>query len=298
MTILSEFEYTRPKSLKEALKILAKEKGAIPLSGGTDIVPLLKDGRIVCTTIVDLKNIKRMDEIGLSRDKKYIVIGSLVTFSELIKSKLIQKHFPVLMEMAKTVASVAVRNRATLAGNICSAVPSMDSGSLLMALEANIHVESLKGKRVVSINKWFKAPRKTVLKRGEIVTSISLPLINKNKYAGAYLKLGRYQGEDLAQVSLTILSLPEKSYRIAFGAVSPIPIRASIIEKKFQGKDITEELLQEAKVCLEKIISPISDVRASEEYRMHMAKVMMERGLEVVKKRYHGEGPEYGVTHL
>ncbi|HON84173.1 MAG TPA: FAD binding domain-containing protein, partial [Caldisericia bacterium] len=198
-----------------------------------------------------------------------------------------------LWEAAKNVASTGIRNRATLAGNICSAVPSLDSGPALLVYEAEVILKSKDGERKVNINEFFLGPRKTVLKEDEFVYGVNVPLPQK-KNGGSYVKLGRYNGEDLAQVGIGILVLEGNEYRIAHCAVGPVSARAKKIEQLLNGKPLNDSLIEEAKKLIEEEISPITDIRATKEYRIHMAKVMLERGLKAAVNRMNGKGPDYG----
>ena len=293
MAITHQFEYAKPKSLDQALALLSKHASYAILSGGTDLVDMLKENVVQPEVVIDIKGLGALNKISF--EKNTLQIGAGVTFADLIESDNVQKKFPVIVELAKTVASVGIRNRATVVGNICSAVPCMDSGPLLCAYDANILVAGRRGKRNIPTAEWFVAPRKTSLKKGEIVTGVALPL-PAVKHAGCWVKLGRYTGEDLAQVSLLILALADGTFRISFGAVAPVPVRAKKIEKLLNGQTITPALVEKAKQLIEEEIRPISDVRASKEYRMHMAKVMFERGLDAAIKRLNGNGPDYGTS--
>jgi carbon-monoxide dehydrogenase medium subunit len=133
------------------------------------------------------------------------------------------------------------------------------------------------------------------LKKGELVLAIEIPLPAK-KYSGCFVKMGRYSGEDLAQASVVILALPQNQFRIAFGSVGPVPIRAKKIEKVFNGREPSNDLIKQVRAMIPTLISPITDIRASKEYRMHMAQVMFERGLKTAVARFRGVGPEYGVS--
>jgi len=211
----------------------------------------------------------------------------------LIESDIVKENFPLLWEAAKNVASTGIRNRATLAGNICSAVPSLDSGPALLVYEAEVILKSKEGERKVNINEFFLGPRKTVLKEDEFVYGVNVPLPQK-KNGGSYVKLGRYNGEDLAQVGIGILVLEGNEYRIAHCAVGPVSARAKKIEQLLNGKPLNDSLIEEAKKLIEEEISPITDIRATKEYRIHMAKVMLERGLKAAVNRMSGKGPDYG----
>jgi carbon-monoxide dehydrogenase medium subunit len=131
--------------------------------------------------------------------------------------------------------------------------------------------------------------------KNEIVKGISIQLPDK-KHAGCFTKLKRYNGEDLAQVNLAILAFDDYSFRISFGAVAPIPVRAMRIERLLNRMKLVPELMEKARQLVEEDITPITDIRATKEYRMHMAKVMLERGLTAAIDRLNGGGPAYGQS--
>jgi len=291
--IIHKFDYLKPKSLGKALTILAQSKNVAILAGGTDLVDMIKDNVVQPDVVVDIKGLDALNQIKFENDTLFI--GAGVTFSDLIESKIIKEKYPVIFEIAKTVASVGIRNRATVVGNICSAVPCLDSGPLLSAYEASVTIAGSKGTRNIPAAEWFIAPRKTALQKGELVTGVSLPY-PKVKHAGCWVKLGRYTGEDLAQVNLLILAMIDGTFRISFGAVAPIPVRAKKVEKLLNGQTITPSLVEKAKQLIEEEIKPITDVRATKEYRMHMAKVMFERGLDTAISRLNGSGLKYGTS--
>ncbi|MEA1927846.1 MAG: FAD binding domain-containing protein, partial [Candidatus Auribacterota bacterium] len=197
MAIAHEFEYFKPDSLKEAINLAAKygEKGR-PLAGGTDLVVKINDEIEFPEAVIDLKGIEELKKLELKDGKLFI--GPLVTFTELIESPVVKEKFPLLLEAAETVASSGIRNRATLVGNICSAVPSLDSGTPLLDYEAEVLVQGKDGERSIPIGEWFTGPKKTALQPGEIVIGVIIPEIT-GKQGGCYVKLGRYRGEDLAQ---------------------------------------------------------------------------------------------------
>ena len=291
MPITCEFEYFKPRTLSEALKLLSKDKGSCVLAGGSDLLVWMKEGLRSPKTIVDVKGIGSLDELKIVQGSARI--GAGVTFSEIIENETVRKKLPLLWECSRTVASVGIRNRATLAGNICSAVPSLDSAPALLAYEAVVEVRGSRGTRRVPITEWFLGPKKTALKAGELVTAVVIPL-PKKKAGSCYVKLGRYQGEDLAQVGVGVLALAGDEYRVAFCAVGPVPSRARRIEALLAGKALDDALLSQAKELVPEEISPITDIRASKEYRLHMAQVMLGRGLKAARARLAGEAPACG----
>lgn len=290
--ISHEFEYFKPEAVDELLDLLSKYtlKARI-LSGGTDLIVRIKDGFELPDVLIDIKGISELKELKF--DGKTLFVGATVTFNELIDSEVVKEKYPLLWESAKSVASMSIRNRATMVGNICSAVPSLDSGPSLLDYEAEVILKSKEGERKVNINNFFVGPRKTLLKENEFVYGINIPLPSK-KNGSCYIKLGRYNGEDLAQVGIGILVLDGNEYRIAHCAVGPVSARARKIENLLNGKQLNEKLIEDAKKLIEEEISPITDIRATKEYRLHMAKVMLERGLKTAVDRMNGKGLPYG----
>lgn len=294
MAIISKYEYIKPNSVDEALNLLEKYENSKIFAGGTDLLNMLKEGIVDPDALVDIKAIDEFKK--LEYKDGILTIGSLVTFTELIDSKMIRKEFPMIMEVSETVASMGVRNRATMVGNICSAVPCMDSGSLLVVYEAKIHTVSKDGKREIPALDFFIAPRKTALKQGEIVTHITIEN-RENKHAGAYGKMSRYKGEDLSQASISILALDNNRYKISFCSVGPVPTRATELEEIVNGNELNDEIIAKGRDMIPNIISPISDIRSTKEYRIHMCQVMFERGIKEARNRFNGNGTKYG-THL
>jgi carbon-monoxide dehydrogenase medium subunit len=291
VVIRHEFDYRRPSTLSEVIDLLTAYQGsARVLAGGTDLVAWLRDDAIAPDLLIDIKDVPGMR--GLRLDGSTLHIGSLITFSDLIESDVIEEHAPLLAEMAGTVASGGIRNRATMVGNICSAVPSCDAGPVLLTYDTTVHLVGPDGERSVGIGEWFVGLRETARTDDEVVTHLTIEL---REHAGAYLKLMRYAGEDLAQASVGIVAYPGGEYRVAFGAVAPTPIRSARIEEALQGKAIDDELVADVVGMVSGEISPITDIRASAEYRTRMTEVMLERGLVATAERLAGTGPTYGT---
>ncbi len=275
MAILNDFEYIKTKNINETLLLLSKHNDKTKiLAGGTDLIVHLKEEIAKPDFVIDIKGLNDLNKIDFTEE--YIFIGSGVTFTELIESEQIKEHLPILWEASKKVASIGIRNRATLVGNICSAVPSLDSAPALLVNDAEIIVQNINGKRIISIHDWFIGPKKTALKSDELVIGIN---ILRKKHFGIYEKLGRYKGEDLAQAGIGIFVDETKNYRVAYCAVGPVPKRMKKLENFLQNKTITEAIIEEASQIIPNEISPISDIRSSAEYRIHMMKIMFKRGL-------------------
>ena len=289
---MNNFDYAKPSTIPEAISLYKKygEKAKL-LLGGTDLVVMLDDGVIQPDIVIDLKGIDELKKLKF--DGEFLHIGARVTFNELIDSEVVKEKFPILWEASRTIASTGVRNRATLVGNICSAVPSADSAPALLVCNAIVVIATDSGDKEVPITEFFVGPRRTILKPGEIVKEVKIRASNK-KFGGSYIKLGRYDGEDLAQVGVATTVNEDKEYSIAFCAVAPKPVRAKEAEEFLKGKDLTDEVLEEAAKLAVKAISPISDIRASKEYRLYVSGVLVKRSLKTSLARMNGNGPKYG----
>ncbi len=290
---MQEFVYTRPATVEDAVAALADHgPGAQVLAGGTDVVPWLRDEAIAPTALIDIKSIPDlhlMTDLGGS-----LHLGALVTFSDLLASPHVLERYPILIEMGHLVASAGIRNRATLVGNICSAVPSCDAGPVLLAYEADVHIVGPQGTRDISIADWFRGPRATALSADEMVTGLTIHP-PAEPYGAAFLKLSRYEGEDLAQANLAVMMTSAHRYRVAFGAVGPTPLRASSVEQLLDGHSLDADKIAATQHLVTEEISPITDMRATKEYREHMCRVMLERGLRAAASRMAGTGPPYPV---
>lgn len=293
MAIAHEFQYVKPRTLREAAAFLARRGTKTRLlAGGTDLITLIADGAVQPDWVLDIKGIRELKGLELRGNKLWV--GARATFTDVLEDAALRKRYPLFPEMAQWVASNGVRNRATLIGNICSAVPCCDTGPILLVYEATVVVQGPRGKRNIPIEKWFVGPRKTALKPNEIAlgAEVAPP---KEKHAGCFVKLRRYKGEDLAQASVTVMALAGNRYRVAFGSVAPTPVRGRKIEKLLEGKPLSDDLIQDAVALLPQEIAPITDIRATREYRMHMVGVMLDRGLRAAVSRLAGQGPAYGV---
>ena len=294
MAIAHEFNYEKPGSLGEALALLTQYGSrAQILAGATDLAVQLKEGMVTPECLIDIKGLSELNTLE-KRDGQ-LIIGANVTFTQLAESDLVRSELPMLAESSLTVASVGVRNRATIAGNICSAVPSLDSAPALLVYDAVVVVKSEKGTREIKITEWFKAPRKTAMTDDELVHEIRVP-IPEVKHRGVSVKLGRYRGEDLSQAGVGVMITETNRYTVAFNAVGPVPVRSAKIEALLEGKKLDEALLKEARAQVPGEISPITDIRASKEYRVHMCQVMLGRALNAASDLLAGKSVD--IEHL
>lgn len=276
MAIINDFEYYKPKDISETLKLLSQYKeNAKILAGGTDLIVHLKEELVRPQAVIDVKGVEELNKFEISDD--IIFLGAGVTFTDILESDLLKEKLPILWESSEKVASVGIRNRATVVGNICSAVPSLDSAPALLVYDAVVVAQNKSVIRKISIHDWFISPKKTALKSDELVLGIEIPT---TPHKGVYEKLGRYKGEDLAQAGIGIFVDGNMDYRFACCAVGPIPTRMRKLEVFLKNKEITDDILEFAIAIIPEEISPITDIRSSKEYRIHMMKIMFKRGFK------------------
>jgi CO/xanthine dehydrogenase FAD-binding subunit len=281
---LPKFDYLEPNTIDEALSMLSQYKGrAKVIAGGTDILPKLKEREIKAPEyIIDLKGIPALDYIkydeigGLS-------LGALVTIHAVETSPIVQERFSVLCQATESMASTQVRNRGTLAGNLCNAVPSADTAPALLTLEASLKLTSQKGERIVNVEDFFTGPNETVLADEEILQEIHVPNLPSHS-RGRYLKLTPRRSMDLAIVGVAAVVIAEdgicNDIRIALGAVAPTPIRARRAENIIRGQELSDEVIGRAARIAAEECRPISDHRASAEYRCNMVEILTKQAIK------------------
>jgi CO/xanthine dehydrogenase FAD-binding subunit len=273
-------DYIQLRNIKESLQMMRKRRGrATFVAGGTNVIPDMRAKVLRPDVLIDLSHLKSLSYV--KEDKKRIRIGGLTTISALASSQVIQKYASILSEAANQLGNPLVRNRATIAGNLADASPAADTAVPLLALEAMVVTEGDAGKRrQIPVDQFFTGPNQTILRKGEIIREVFFPKPNSDSKMG-YLKLGLRNSMAISVVSLTVLVDMErdkcKKVRIGLGAVAPKPIRAYGVEAKLTGQKITEELIEACGEKVTKEISPISDIRASAEYRREMTSVLLRR---------------------
>ena len=280
---LPRFEYHAPASLPEALELLSRwgEKAKV-FAGGTDLLVSMKKREVLPNHLINLKGISELK--GVSDEKEGLKIGPLVTLGEIERSKTVKEKYSILWEAVSVMASPQVRSLGTIGGNLSSAVPSADTAPPLIALGASVSLKGIHGERRVRVEDFFRGPGESVLKPDEILTQILIPKPSDGS-SGTYLKMMRRNALDLALVGVAVflrLDLNKqvcKEARIVLGAVAPTPIRAPKAEEILIGKEMNEALAKEAGRMASEEARPISDVRASMEYRQTIISILTKRAL-------------------
>ena len=273
------FAYARPASLAEAVALLqAHGPDARVLAGGTDLIVRLRDGSAVPVVVIDVKRIAELRP-GISVSGGRVVIGATTVMTDVAADPLVRRHFPALAEAAAVVGSVQIRNRATLAGNICNASPAADTAPPLLVHGASVVAEGPGGTRRIPVDELFVRSGVTTLARGELVIAIELP-IPAQRIASVHVRRTRRRGHDLASVTLTCGVDATGFTRIAYGSVGP---RAVLVTDE-SGVLADPAATAEAKApILEAMFAAASpsprSMRAGPEYRLAMLRVLGRRAL-------------------
>jgi carbon-monoxide dehydrogenase medium subunit len=278
------FEYRTPKSLKEAQKEL-KEFGAEAklVAGGTALIIMMKQRLVRPSCLVSLRSVRGLDRIA--QKDGGLSIGGLVTHRELETSSLVRRRLPLLAETYRHVATIRVRNMATVGGGLAHADPNQDPPPTLIVLGATVKASSASGSRFIPLEEFFTDYYETVLRPDEIITEIFVPRLAPNS-GGAFLKFLPRTADDYATVSaaaVVTLDRARKTFadaRIALGSVGTTPIRAREAEAVLRGQPVKAEALREAAEKAKQAVDPVSDFRGSAAYKREMAGVFVRRALE------------------
>lgn len=285
---MKAFEVVSARDSRHAVALLAERVPAATvkvLAGGTDLLADLKFAASSHAPDV-VVDISRLDELRqISMTERGLSIGALVTHTQIMRSPVIRDLFPALVDAAHTIGAVQTRNLGTLGGNLVTAVPSVDSGPTLVALDAQVTLLGPAGSRVMPLAEFFVGPRKTALKPDELLVDILVPKDNLGKPT-CFLKFGLRKGQALALVNVAASAWVDwdrnrfVAPRIALGAVAPKVIHAAAAEAFLEGRAIDPAAMAEAGRLAVGDAKPISDFRASAEYRRDLIAVLTRRALE------------------
>lgn len=286
---MHDFEFYSPENLGELYELLSMKEGQV-IAGGTDLIPAMRLKVIQPSALFDLGPLSELRYIDLRQDR--ISIGALSTHTDLERSSLLAKHAPLLRQAAATVGSLQVRNRGTIGGNIATASPAADTVPPLLVLEAEVFLGSEKGERHLPLEEVLLEPGKTATAADEIITRVEFHPLPPG-IGSAFLKLGKRHAMAISVVSVaTVLRLANdhvQDVRIALGAVAPTVIRCREAERALLGEPLNEQTLIRASQAAANEISPISDIRATADYRCRAAQELLRRALLIAAQRCRGQ---------
>ena len=276
---MRRFEYYKPRSLEEAWELRAKIPDSLFIAGGTDVLVSIKNDEFRPQALISLRSVPGLLGVETSDAAR---IGALTTISDITQHPELGRRYPVLVEAARSLGSVQIRNVATIGGNLCNASPGADMALPLLVLEATVRLRSPKEIREVPISEFFKGPGKTCLSPHEIMTDVLLEPPRKN-IKTCFMKKGRVK-MDLAVASVAVLLEMEgkrcRKARIAAGSVAPVPLRLTKVEAMFEGGAVSRRTMARVQQLAEDNIVPITDIRSTEEYRRQITGILVKRALE------------------
>ena len=270
--LLREVAYARPKTIDDAVVLLASNDGARALAGGQTLINVMKQRAASPEVLVDLGGLAELRLIAVQRTT--LDIGAMVTLSALMRSSEVEVSRPILAEVAATVADVQVRNRGTLGGNICVNDPTNHFPPLLVAVDATMTIRSSEGERTVGAEEFFVCVFETAVSEGELLTRISVPAGGEGD-GMAGVTLGAH-GTYIASAAASVV---DGHWRIALGCVAAVPVRATSVEEKLSGVDLDEETVRAAVEGLGATLDPPADVHASADYRRSLAETSVVRAV-------------------
>ncbi len=282
---MQPFAYARPASLAETVALLERHgPEARLLAGGTDLIIRLRDGTLTPSIVVDLKRVAELRPGIRERDGR-LVIGATTVMTDIMANAVVRRDFAALAEAAAVVGSVQIRNRATLAGNLCNASPAADTSPSLLVYDATLVVTGPDGERRIPLDAFFVRSGVTTLAHGELVTSIELPLPTAAR-GSVHLRRTRRRGHDLASVTLACSVDGAGITRLAYGSVGPRPllvgdesgVLADPAAPEAAREAILDRLLADARP------SPRS-MRSGPDYRLAMLRVLARRGIRAASER-------------
>ncbi len=294
---MQPFSYVAARTLAEATAILAREGDqAKCLSGGTDLIVFLREGRRRASVVVDVKGIPELNQLSY-HPQAGLTIGAAVPCHRIYSDPQVTAHYPGLIDAVALIGGIAIQGRATLGGNVCTASPAGDAIPALIAHQAVCVVASPEGTRELPIEQFFRGPGQTVLGTGELLVALRLPP-PRPRMGAAYLRFTLRNEMDIAvasagvAVSLSADGARFAHARVALGAVAPTPLFVPQAGEALIDQPVSEAAVEVAARAAQAAARPITDVRGTAEQRRHLAYVLTKRALWRAVERARTEGKE------
>ena len=288
-------KFYQAADVEDAVRALVEDPEAVVISGGSDVLIKIREGKLADCSLVSIHGIKELEGIRMEEDGT-IVIGPATTFSHITNNDIIQKHIPMLGDAVDMAGGPQLRNIGTIGGNVCNGVTSADSASSLCCLDAVLVLKGPDSVREVPISQWYTGPGRTVRNHDEVLTAIRIKKENYQGYGGQYIKYGKRNAMEIATLGCAVsVKLTEdkkhiQDLRLAYGVAAPTPIRCHTTEEAVKGMETGEALAQAVgKGALEEV-NPRSSWRASREFRLQLVE---ELGRRAVKQAVINTGGEW-----
>ncbi len=285
MRPLPRFQYHAPKTLAEAVRLMDTLDDAKPVIGGTDLVPLLREAACRPSHLVDLNGVAELNYVR--EQDGFVCIGATATHSQVAASELMRRA-PAVVDAVSRIGSPQIRNRGSVAGNLCNASPAADSAPPLLVYDAEVKIASSGETAIIPLPELFAGPKINCLEPNELVTEIRFPVPPESS-SSSFKRIGRRKAFTLSVVSAAAYVEMDggvcKEARVAFGSVAETPVRAPEVEELLNGKELDDETISVAAEAAERSVSPVTDVRGTAEYRRAMCGVLLKRTLHTAVGR-------------
>jgi CO/xanthine dehydrogenase FAD-binding subunit len=267
----------QPTSLAEVLALLQREPDTWkPFAGGTDLMVLLESGKLRERNYVDIWNLTELRGVNLS--DSHVTLGALTTYTEVQSHEVLRQEFPMLCQAASETGGLAIQNRGTVGGNIVNASPAADSPPALLAYDAELELTAQTGARWIPYHTFHTGYKEMDLRANELLTRIRMPRPAQD-VRHYYRKVGTRKAQAISKVCFAATARLSGNIlddlRLAFGSVAPIPLRCLKTEDKLRGRTIDQSLIAEATAELRREITPIDDIRSSQNYRLRVSQNLL-----------------------
>jgi xanthine dehydrogenase small subunit len=258
-----------PTTLAEVYALLTERGRSIKvIAGGTDLMVLMNAHQLNDAEFLDIWRVNELR--GITDDGDALRIGALSTYTQLIRSALIQPHVPSLVAASRTIGAIQIQNRGTIGGNVVNASPAGDSLPVLAAYDAEVEIGSGRGTRLVAFNRFYAGYRRTVLESDELVLAVRIPKLKKGE-RDFFWKVGTRRAQAISKTVMAaraqIANGRIESISIGVGSVAPTVIRVPQTERLLAGAALTSDLVDRARHLIAQEVAPITDLRSTEHYR-------------------------------
>lgn len=286
---LPEFEYVKPTTLAETLDLIEKHRSdAKILAGGVGLLAFMKERLVEPKLVIDIKSVPQLRKLEYN-ERDGLTIGAAVTFNEILDYPLVRTKYRALRQAISTLSDTVLRNRSTLLGNLCEALPFVDSPAPLIVFDGQVQIASSNGQRTVPVEDFVKGIAETALNENEMAIGLRLPEPPKDSMSGFAKHVG--DGSEFSVVSVAALVANSKSpskriARLAYGGIGGVPVRAKDAEKILASDASIPQLIKKTVAWTSENITPMDDNLASGEYRRHLIEVLT---LRLLSQLFRGE---------
>lgn len=287
-------KFYQATDIDDAVRALQADPDAVVISGGSDVLIKIREGKLAGCNLVSIHGIKELEGISMEGDGT-IVIGPATTFSHITNNGIIQAHIPMLGDAVDMAGGPQLRNIGTVGGNVCNGVTSADSASSLCCLDAILVLKGPEGVREVPISQWYTGPGRTVRNQDELLTAIKIKAESYEGFGGHYIKYGKRNAMEIATLGCAVMvKLTEdkkhiKELRLGYGVAAPTPVRCPGTEQAAAGMAVGAELAETVGKGALQEVNPRSSWRASKEFRLQLVEELAKRALKEAVKKAGGE---------